>query len=155
DLVESRTLLDRIFVVGFSIDLLGFVGDEIFQQLDGFRLVRRILGYSRAANIDLCAAILEGRQNHLDGVAPLHLLLAALARAHQADIIGVGDADIANAAEDVLGNVAVAAAGLASQVFLDAGKPLLGVGRAVVGDVVGKERGVIGMLAGANANLAL
>ena len=28
DLVESRALLDRIFVVGLGIDLLGFVGNE-------------------------------------------------------------------------------------------------------------------------------
>ena len=71
-------------------------------------------------------AVGEGRQDDVDRVAPFLLLRAALAGAHQADIVGIGDADVADVGEDVARHVAVAAAGGAREIGLQPGQELLG-----------------------------
>src|SRR3546814_1480670 len=63
----------------------------------------------------------------------------------------VGDADVADAGEDVAGHVAVAAGGLARQVVLDPAQPLLGVRGVVVGNHRREQAGVVRVLAGADA----
>src|SRR5690606_18438401 len=83
------------------------------------------------------------------------LIFAALTGAHQANIVGIGNTDVANTAEDILGNVTVTTASLAGQIVLDASQPLFGFFCTVVCDVISKQCGVIRVLAGANANLAL
>ena len=101
------------------------------------------------------AALGEDGLHHLDRVAPLARIGAFLRRLHLADVVRVGHAHVADAAEDVARHVAVAAGGLAGQVGFHAAQPLLGLGLAVVRDQRGDERGVVGVLAGTDADLAL
>ena len=77
------------------------------------------------------AAIPKVGSFHVDAVAPGLLLGAAAAGPHEPDIVGVGDADLADAADDVLGDVTVAAAGLACEIVA---KPVSqsGLSRTVV-----------------------
>lgn len=82
-----------------------------------------ILGHGCAADIDLRATVLEGRENDLDALTPALLLIAALTRTHQADIIGIGNSNIANAADNILGAIAVTTGSLAGQIGLQAGQP--------------------------------
>ena len=98
------------------------------------------------------AAVLEGRQDHLDRLAPGLLLVPALARAHQPHVVGVRDGDVADAAQDVLGAVAVAAARLAGKVRLEAGQPFLGRRRVVMRHEGREQRRVVGVLARADAD---
>ena len=73
------------------------------------------------------SAVGEGRQDDLDRVAPCSCSGAALAGAHQADIVGIGDADVADVGEDVARHVAVAAAGGAGEICLEPGQERLGL----------------------------
>src|SRR5690606_18893841 len=96
-----------------------------------------------------------GRADHLDRLAPLVLFAAGLGVLHPAHVIGVGDADVADAGEDVAGHVAVAAGGLARQVGLDPAQPGLGPVDAGVGDHRRDQAGVVGMLARTDAHATL
>src|SRR3546814_5820324 len=89
--------------------------------------VGRVARDRRAADVDVGAAAVAGehRADHLDRLAPLVLLGAGLGVLHAPDVLGVGDADVADAGEAVEGHVAVAAGGLARQVALDPAPPLL------------------------------
>jgi hypothetical protein len=154
DRVHGDAGLHRILVVGLGVDLLRVVGHEVLEEPHGGRAVRRMPRHRRARHVDLRAAALERGQDHLDGVAPLPLIGPARAAPHQPDIVGVGDADVADAAHDVARDVAVAARGLARQVGLDAAEPGLGARLAIPRQVRGDQRRVVGMLTGAEADVA-
>src|SRR5690606_37037324 len=107
----------------------------------------RVPGDRGAADVDVGAAVRgagEGRADHPDRLAPLVLLAAGLGVLHPPHVVGVGDADVADAGEDVAGHVAVAAGGLARQVGLDAAQPLFGLLRAGVGNHRRDQAGVVG-----------
>src|SRR3546814_13632756 len=72
---------------------------------------------------------------------------------HAAHVIGVGNADVANTAQDVASHVAVAAGRLTAQVAFDIAQPCFGGFSAIMGDHGGDERRVVGGLARTDANL--
>src|SRR5690606_38481203 len=86
-----------------------------------------------------------------DGIAPGALFRTFLGILHAADVIGIGDADIADAGKDVAGDVTVTTGGLARQVGLDPAQPRLGLFRTVMGDQRREQAGVVRMLAGTDA----
>src|SRR5690606_33959689 len=156
--VQFHARLHRVLVVGHGVHALGLVGDQVLQQLHRVVAVGRMGGNRAAADVDVGAAVLgagEVRADHLDRIAPLALLGALLGVLHPAHVVGVGDADVADAGEDVAGHVAVAAGGLAGLVVLDPAQPLLGGLGAGVGDHGREQAGVVRVLAGADADPAL
>ena len=88
-------------------------------------------------------------------IASPHWLLLVRRLAHQADVIGVAEGDVADAGEDVAGLLAVAARGLLGEVRLDALQPFLGLRLALVRDHRGDQADIVEVLAGADADLAL
>src|SRR5262249_60257707 len=74
---------------------------------------------------------------------------------HQRPIIGIGDADVAFAGCDIAGDLAVAARWFLREIGFEAAEPFLGLGFAVMGDEGRKQRVVVNVLAGADADLAL
>ncbi len=101
------------------------------------------------------SAALESGQDHLDGVAPFFLLRSAWARTHQADVVGICRTDFADTGENIPCDIAVAAAGSASEVVLDSGEPRFGRVSAVLREVSRNEGDVVRMLAWADADLSL
>ena len=112
-----------------------------------------MLGQQHAGEIDVGAAALEGRQDHLGGFRP-RLLLGIVVH-HQRPVIGVADADVALAGRDVARGFAVAAGGLLRQIGLHAAQPFLGLGLAVLRRVGREQAVIVDVLAGADADLAL
>ncbi len=76
DWINRSACLDRILVVCLCIKLLSVVRSKVFEKLDGFVLVWRILGNSCTADVYLRSAILEGWQDDLDAITPRLLLVA-------------------------------------------------------------------------------
>ena len=116
--VDGDAGADRIFVVGIGVDLLRLFAGQPLDQLHGVGLVRRVLGEQHAGEVDVGAAALEGRQDHLGRFRP-RLLLGFVVH-HQRPVIGVADADVAFAGRDVARGFAVAAGGLLREIGLDA-----------------------------------
>ncbi|MNI27833.1 hypothetical protein D3C73_815890 [compost metagenome] len=115
-------------------------------------------GHGGAADVHVRAAAFlvgERRADDLDGIAPLARVGAGLGVLHVAHVVGVGQADVANAAQDVASHVAVAARGLASQVGFHAAQPFFGGFGAVMRNHGGDHGGVVGVLARTDADLAL
>src|SRR5690606_36251698 len=94
------------------------------------------------------------RAYDLDGVAPFACVGAGLGVLHAAHIIGVGNANIANAAQNVARDIAVAACWLTAQIVLDVAQPVFGCLDAVMRDHGRDQRGIVGVLTRAYANLA-
>src|SRR3546814_13503292 len=154
--VEFDPGLHRVFVVGARVQALRLVRDQVFHQRHRVVAVGRVARDRRAADVDVGAAAVGGehRADHLDRLAPLVLLGAGLGVLHAPDVVGVGDADVADAGEDVAGHVAVAAGGLARQVVLYPAQPLLAVRGVVVGHHRRALAGVVRVLAGPDAHPA-
>ncbi|MNC28421.1 hypothetical protein D3C75_766250 [compost metagenome] len=153
--IQRYTLQHRVFIVGAGIDLLGRGRDQILHQLDGVVFIWRIACHRRAADVDVRAAILKGRFHYLDGIPPFAGVAALFGALHLPDVVGVGEAHIADPAEDVAGNVAVAAGRFTRQIILYATQPGFGFGFAVVGDHRRDQCRIVRMLAGAQADFAL
>src|SRR5690606_20520180 len=101
------------------------------------------------------AALFEGGPHDLDGLAPFMRVGARLGVLHTADIIGIGDTDVADASEDVARHVAIAAGRLTTQVVLDVAQPALSGLETVMRDHGCDQGGVVRMLARTNADLTL
>src|SRR5690606_2790759 len=108
--IEFDPGLHRVFVVRTRVQALRLVGDQVFHQRHRVVAVRRVARDRRAADVDVGPAAVGGehRTDHLDRLAPLVLLGTGLGVLHAPDVVGVGDADVADAGEDVAGDVAVA-----------------------------------------------
>ncbi|MNI72417.1 hypothetical protein D3C73_1283560 [compost metagenome] len=102
----------------------------------------------------MCAAFLKGRFHHFNGIAPLTCIGAFFGIFHMTDVIGVGEANITNPAEDIAGNVTIAAGCFTCQVRLHAAQPLFRFGLTVVGNHGGNQCGVIRMLPGTDTDFA-
>src|SRR5262249_59863612 len=85
--------------------------------------------------------------------APLALFLV-LGVAHQSNVIAVADGEIAGSGENVACAFAVAARRFLREVAFQAAQPLLALRFAVLGDVGGEQRRVVGVLTRADADLA-
>src|SRR5262249_5883675 len=97
--------------------------------------------------------ILEARKDDLGRLRPRFAV--GLFVEHQRPIIRIGDADVAFAGRDIAGDLAVAARWFLREIGFEAAEPCFGLGFAVMGDDGFKQRVVINVLAGANADLAL
>src|SRR5690606_11869501 len=101
------------------------------------------------------AALFEGGPHDLDGLAPSMGVGARLGVLHTADIIGIGDTDVADAAEDIARHVALAARRLPTQGALDVAQSALSGLETVMRDHGCDQGGVVRMLARTNADLTL
>ena len=99
------------------------------------------------------ASALEARQDDLGRLRPRFSV--GLVVEHQRPIISIGNADVAFAGRDIAGDLAVAARWLLREIGFEAAEPFFGLGFTVMGDEGCKQRVVINVLAGANADLAL
>src|SRR5262252_1985568 len=99
------------------------------------------------------ASVLEFWKDHLRRLGPR--LALGLSVKHQRPVIRVGNADVAFARCDVTGDLAVAARWFLREIGFEAAEPFFGLGFAVMGDEGRKQRVVVNILAGADADLAL
>src|SRR5215211_8696507 len=151
--VDRNAGSHRILVIHVGEDALGAVRGHELDELHGIVAVRRVLGDDGAGHVHMRAAVLERRQDDMNRLRPF-LLLGGAVR-HQADIVLVAEADIADAGGDVLRHVAVAAGRLLGEVGLDAAQPFLGPRLAVPDEESRDEADVVLVLEGAGAELAL
>src|SRR5690554_3353086 len=158
DGVELDAFLDRVLVVGLGVHALRLVGHQVFQQLDGLVAVWGMLGDGRARDVHVrTAALVAGEHgaHDLDGFAPFVGVAAGFGVLHATDVVGVGDANVANAAQNVTGHITVAAGGLAGQVVLEIAQPVFGCFQTVMGDHGRDQRRVVRVLPRADAHFAL
>ncbi|MPN64842.1 hypothetical protein SDC9_212620 [bioreactor metagenome] len=69
-----------------------------------------------------------------------------------ADVIGVGETNIANAAEDIASNIAIATSSFTRQVSFHTAQPFFGLCFAVMSNHCGDQRRVIRVLSGTNTD---
>ena len=144
--VNLCALFDRILEISLGVDLLRGIGNEILEQLNSLGMIWRVSRNSRTRDVHMRTTILERRQNDLDRCAPLLLIRPAAATAHEADVIGIGDTKLAEAAQDVARNVAVTACCRTSLIGLEAGSPLLRCSFAMMRDMGTEQSRVVRML---------
>ena len=118
--IQFNPFLHGIFVVGLGIHALRLIGHEILEQLDGFFAIRRVLGNRCPGYIDVGASALgagERRPYHLDGFPPLVCIGTRFSILHTTNVVGVGDADVADPAQNVARNVAIPAGRFTRQII--------------------------------------
>src|SRR5690606_6083868 len=126
DRIELHALLDRVFIISLGVQTLCLVRNQVLKQFDRLFAMRGMLCNGRTGYVHVrAAALFEGGPHDLDGLAPFMRVGARLGVLHTADIIGIGDTDVADAAEDVARHVAIAAGRLTTQVVLDVAQPAL------------------------------
>ncbi|MNX98447.1 hypothetical protein D3C86_1308590 [compost metagenome] len=103
----------------------------------------------------MCAAITRIGEDHPHRSRPFLFFRLAIIGQHQADIIGIAKRDIALAGKDRFRLAAVCSVRLAGEIVLQTRQPRAGIIDAVMGDHRGDQRDIVGMLAVANADLAL
>src|SRR6516225_6078725 len=99
------------------------------------------------------ASVVEARKDDLGRLRPRFAI--GLFVEHQRPIISIGNADVAFARRDIAGDLAVAARWFLREIGFEAAEPFFGLGFAVIGDEGCKQRVVINVLPGADADLAL
>src|SRR5690606_19568422 len=126
------------FIISLGINLLCFVGHQIFQKFYSLFLIWRMLSNGSSTNIHLSAAIFKCWQQNFDALTPALLFVPTFGRTHKSDIVGIRHRNIANTAQNVFGTIAVTAGCFTSKVILNAGEPLFSFIYAIMRNVICK-----------------